>query len=166
MTAFPHAPHDHRACMEDTLAAAETLAKGRGEKLTKLRRRVLEIVLESHRPVGAYDVLGALAKDGTRPAPPTVYRALDFLRAQGFVHRIDSQSAFAACFAPAKAHRGYFLLCRGCGRAAEIGDAGLSAALESVSAEAGFMVEQETVEITGLCADCHNASSTIMVGAW
>ena len=119
--AFPHI-HDHRACMTATLAAAETLARTRGQRLTPLRRRVLEIVLESHRPTGAYDVLASLARDRTRPAPPTVYRALEFLLGQGFVHRIDSLSAFVGCFAPEKAHRSRFFLCLRCGRAAEIED--------------------------------------------
>ena len=159
-------PHDHAACKADTLATAEALAKDRGEKLTKLRRRVLEIVLESHRPMGAYDVLSELARDGTKPAPPTVYRALDFLRAQGFVHRIDSRNAFAACFAPGKPHRSHFLLCRACGQAAEIGDVSLDSALADAAGRAGFATEGETVEITGLCADCQKDSSTIAIGAW
>lgn len=165
MSTLPH-PHDHDACMADTLASAEQLAASRGEKLTKLRRRVLEIVLKSHRPMGAYDVLGALAKDGTKPAPPTVYRALDFLRAQGFVHRIDSQNAFAACFTPDRPHRSHFLLCRACGQAAEIEDRTLDEALAEASGRAGFTPESETVEITGLCAQCRNETSTIAVGAW
>jgi Fur family transcriptional regulator, zinc uptake regulator len=160
------AAHDHHACMADTLAAAEALAQSRGEKFTKLRRRVLEIVLESHRPAGAYDILGALARDGGKPAPPTVYRALDFLRTQGFVHRIDSLNAFAACFAPAKAHRSHFLLCRACGSASEIEDAALDSALAAAASRAGFTTKSETVEITGLCTDCDKASSTIAVGAW
>jgi Fur family transcriptional regulator, zinc uptake regulator len=159
-------PHDHRACMVDTLAAAESLAQGRGEKLTKLRRRVLEIVLESHRPAGAYDILGALARDGGKPAPPTVYRALDFLRTQGFVHRIDSLNAFVACFAPTKTHRSHFLLCRACGSAAEIEDTALDSAVAAAAARARFAAEHETVEITGLCTDCDNASSTIAITAW
>jgi len=158
--------HDHDACKADTLATAEQLAQSRGEKLTKLRRRVLEIVLESHRPMGAYDVLGALAKDGTKPAPPTVYRALDFLRTQGFVHRIDSRNAFAACFAPDRPHRSHFLLCRACGEAVEIDDPALDAALADASVRAGFTAEGETVEITGLCAECRNPSSAITVSAW
>jgi len=161
-----NASHDHRACMTDTLASAETLAKSRGEKLTPLRRRVLEIVLQSHRPMGAYDILGALARDGGKPAPPTVYRALDFLRAQGFVHRIDSLNAFAACFAPARAHRSHFFLCCGCGSVGEIEAPDLDAALAAAASKAGFKPENETVEITGLCADCDNASSTTAIGAW
>lgn len=158
-SAFPLSPHNHQACMRETLAEAEALAATRGERLTPLRRRVLEIVLESHRPVGAYDVLGALARDGARPAPPTVYRALDFLRAQGFVHRIDSRNAFVACFAPAKAHRCHFLLCHRCGRAAEIHDAALDQVLAETARRAGFAAERETVEIAGLCADCREDAS-------
>ena len=147
--------HDHRACMDATLLAAERL----GAKLTPLRRRVLEIVLESHKPVGAYDLLGHLARDGKRPAPPTVYRALDFLRGQGFVHRIDSLSAFVACFAPQKAHRSHFLLCRTCGRAAEIENPTLDGALEAAARALGFAPEHETVEITGKCRECANSAS-------
>jgi Fur family zinc uptake transcriptional regulator len=141
--------------MAATLAAAEAL----GGKLTPLRRRVLEIVLESHAPMGAYDVLAALTRDGARPQPPTVYRALDFLRAQGFVHRIDSLNAFAACFAPEKAHLGHFLLCRACGRAMEIDDPALDDALAGATRRAGFTAERETVEITGVCADCTSAET-------
>ncbi|HWA91335.1 MAG TPA: Fur family transcriptional regulator [Rhizomicrobium sp.] len=159
MSGFPHS-HDHAACMAETLAAAESLAKDRGERLTPLRRKVLEIVLSSHRPIGAYDVLAALAQGGTRPAPPTVYRALDFLCAQGFVHRIDSLSAFAACFAPEKAHRSHFLLCQVCGRAAEIDDPALDAALEAASRRTRFRASRETVEITGVCADCASVPDT------
>jgi len=137
------------------LLAAERL----GTTLTPLRRRVLEIVLESHKPVGAYDVLGHLARGGKRPAPPTVYRALDFLRAQGFVHRIDSRNAFVACFVPQTAHRSHFLLCRACGRAAEIENPMLDRALEAAAQAQGFAPEHETVEITGKCAECANSGS-------
>jgi Fur family transcriptional regulator, zinc uptake regulator len=151
--------HDHRACMDATLASAEALCRARGQRLTALRRRVLAIVLESHRPAGAYDVLAALGRDGTRPAPPTIYRALDFLRAQGFVHRIDSRNAFVGCFAPDKAHRGHFLLCRACSGAAEIEDPALDTALHEAAARAGFAAERETVELTGLCAACRKAAS-------
>jgi Fur family transcriptional regulator, zinc uptake regulator len=151
--------HDHRACMDATLAAADALSRDRGQALTALRRRVLAIVLQSHRPVGAYDVLAALGRDGTRPAPPTVYRALDFLRAQGFVHRIESRNAFVGCFAPDKGHRGHFLLCRACGAAREIDDPALDGALADAASRAGFAAERETVELTGLCAACRKAAS-------
>lgn len=156
-THFPKTAHDHQSCVEDALGAAQAIATQQHLRFTPLRRRVFEIVSQSHRPLGAYDVLEALGKvqaRRTRIAPPTVYRALDFLRAHGFVHRIDSLNAFVACFAPARPHRAYFFLCEECGCAAEIEDAGLSAALKDCAAIARFSVVRETVEIAGRCGDC------------
>jgi len=156
-TGFPNRPHDHARCVTTVLAAAEAMARTRRVRLTPLRRRVLEIVARGHRPFGAYDVLAELAKaepERARVAPPTVYRALDFLLAQGLIHRIDSRNAFVTCFAPERPHRAHFLLCEACGQATEIRDAALAKALEGTAAAAGFSILRETVEIAGRCADC------------
>lgn len=153
-TGFPQAAHDHTRCVRTALASADALAWRRGARFTPHRRRVLEIILGSHRPVGAYEVLEALREGRRKAAPPTVYRALDFLLRAGFIHRIDTLNAYVACFAPERRHRTHFLLCRTCGRAAEIEADGLGAAVERAAIEAGFVVERETVEIVGLCAAC------------
>lgn len=157
MSATAHAPHDHRHCMRETLAAADSLARRRGLRFTPTRRRVLEIIAASHRPMGAYDILDVLGEAGHRPAPPTVYRALEFLLREGFVHRIDTLNAYVACFAPQRRHRCHFLLCTGCGCVAEIEHGGLDRALALAAEAAGFAVERETVEIAGLCAACSGA---------
>jgi Fur family zinc uptake transcriptional regulator len=153
---FPPPRHDHAPCRREALQAAEAAARAQGLRLTPLRRAVLEIVAESHRPMGAYDILNKLAEAeaARRPAPPTIYRALDFLRGAGFVHRIDTLNAYMACFAPGHRHRSHFLLCRACGCAAEIEHGGLDAALAEAAKVAGFSAERETVEIAGLCAAC------------
>src|SRR5690606_29397539 len=104
-----HGQHDHRRCIADALDAAERVCAGRGARLTELRRRVLELVWQSHRPVGAYPLLAALGRDGHAPAPPTVYRALDFLQAQGLVHRIESRNAYVGCPHPETDHTGQLM---------------------------------------------------------
>lgn len=154
--AFPRPRHNHAPCMRDALAAADALARQRGLRFTPLRRHVLEIILGSHRPMGAYDILHAMgqARGAQKTAPPTVYRALDFLLREGFVHRIDTMNAFVACFEPERGHRAHFLLCRQCGCVAEIEDPALAVAVERAAADAGFTAERETVEIVGLCAGC------------
>ena len=156
----PHAPHDHGPCMRVARAAAVKLARRRGLRFTPLRWRVLEIILASHKPMGAYDILAELQRgaDGRKPAPPTVYRALDFLLAHGFVHRIDTLNAYMACFTPERRHRTHFLLCKACGCTAEIEDPALAAALARAAANAGFAAQRETVEIAGLCAACAEKS--------
>lgn len=151
---FARPRHDHAACLAHAVAEAERVCAARGARLTAIRRRVLEIVWEGHGPLGAYDILERLSAERRRIAPPTVYRALDFLTDQGLVHRIESSNAFVGCAQPGAPHRAHFLICGRCGDAAELDDAQLRGALARVAERAGFAVERETVELKGLCPKC------------
>ncbi len=151
--AFHH--HDHHLCVDQALAQAESLCQARGVRLTPLRSRVLELVWTSHQPLGAYQILDKLTAEGHKPAPPTVYRSLDFLLEQGLIHRIASQNAFVGCAHPEAAHVGYFLLCQGCGNAEEIADTeAIGRAIAGVARAQGFQVQTQTVELAGLCQHC------------
>ncbi len=155
----PHHPHDHSHCVSEALDAAEQLCARDGVRFTALRRRVLELVWQSHKPLGAYDVLDTLAReDGRRAAPPTVYRALDFLLEQGLVHRIASLNAFIGCSSPEHRHQGQFLICRLCHVAIELDQSVIHKAIADSARQVDFSVEGETVEITGLCAQCRAAA--------
>jgi Fur family transcriptional regulator, zinc uptake regulator len=148
-------PHDHSRCVSHALSEAEQLCARQGLRLTALRKRVLELVWASHKPLGAYDILAVLSEaDGRRAAPPTVYRALDFLLEHGLVHRIASLNAFIGCSHPEHAHQGQFLICRGCHAAIELEQASISDAIVAGAAGVGFAVEGQTVEVLGLCAGC------------
>ena len=156
--AFAGADHDHRRCIAAALAAATELCARRGARLTELRRRVLELVWRSHAPQGAYAILETLRRRGRRAAPPTVYRALEFLLAQGLIHRIASASAFVGCTAPGRPHAGHFLICSDCGATAEVDDSRVGSALRDSAAEVGFRVERQTIELSGHCPDCQDGS--------
>lgn len=148
------APHDHRACVSSALAAAEAACAERGARLTPLRRRALEILLESHKALGAYDLLERLAAEGLGDKPPVAYRALNFLTEQGFAHRIERLNAYIACTHPeaGEGHGAAFLICRDCGRVAEaLSD---KAPLGEDAQDAGFTVEDAVVEARGLCPQC------------
>ncbi|WFS18647.1 zinc uptake transcriptional repressor Zur [Pseudomonas sp. 905_Psudmo1] len=148
-------PHDHSRCVSHALAEAEAICARQGLRLTALRKRVLELVWASHKPLGAYDILGVLSdEDGRRAAPPTVYRALDFLLENGLVHRIASLNAFVGCSHPEYAHQGQFLICRSCHAATELEQPAISQAIVDGAAGVGFVVESQTVEVVGLCAGC------------
>lgn len=151
---FPHAEHDHAACIAHALEAAEAECRRRGARLTHIRRRVLELVWQSHAPVGAYTLLERLGHEGFCAAPPTVYRALEFLMAHGLIHRIERLNAFAGCSRPGIPHAGSFLLCTGCGMAVELEDPAIDAALAAAAARLGFSLTGQTVEADGLCPDC------------
>jgi Fur family zinc uptake transcriptional regulator len=144
--------HDHATCVEVALAAAEAACAEAGLRLTPTRRRVLALLLEQHRAVGAYDILDALRAEGRAARPPTAYRALDFLTAHGFVHRIERLNAFVACACPGQAHDPLFLICRGCDAVAEAQADARTVA--SPADAAGFAVERTVLEAEGLCPDC------------
>ncbi|MEX6500517.1 zinc uptake transcriptional repressor Zur [Pseudomonas zhanjiangensis] len=158
LTPLASRPHDHSRCVSQALAEAESICARQGVRLTALRKRVLELVWQSHKPLGAYDILAVLSEeDGRRAAPPTVYRALDFLLENGLVHRIASLNAFVGCNRPEHAHQGQFLICRQCHAAIELEQAAISQAIVAAAAAVGFSVDSQTVEVVGLCAGCQEA---------
>ena len=156
---FPDPAHDHGQCAVDAFSHAEKVCAGRGQKFTPIRRQVLGALLSSHRPLGAYEVIDELAKTMPRPAPITVYRALDFLMENGLVHRIESRNAFLAC-----AHNHdegavvAFLICEACGSVGEIPAAPLAQNFNEAARGTGFAPKLSVVEITGTCAHCQRTA--------
>lgn len=146
--------HDHALCLARTLAAAERVCGQRGGRLTPQRRRVLEVVAARHVAVGAYDIINALAEEGRRPAPISVYRALDFLVSRGLIHRVDSLSAFVLCASPGASHKAQFLICQRCRDIAELRSDAVNAAIGDGAAAVGFTVSSAAVEVSGLCRAC------------
>jgi Fur family zinc uptake transcriptional regulator len=150
-------PHRHEHCIHDALHSAEALCTERGVRLTAIRKRVLELVWASHQPLGAYAILDKLTAEGHKPAPPTVYRALEFLLEQGLIHRIASLNAFLGCVHPTQQHLACFFLCQRCGNAEELDDS--STLQQEITAHAqrlGFSVRQPILEVTGFCKHCQN----------
>jgi Fur family zinc uptake transcriptional regulator len=151
---FPTPQHNHAACVNAALSEAETYCRKQGLRLTQLRRRVLELVWHSHRPVGAYELLEQLEPANRRPAPPTVYRSLDFLLRHKLIHRIDSLNAFIGCNRPGHTHDAQFFICNQCGEAAELIDPKIERAVSRDAERLGFDIEKQTVEISGICRRC------------
>lgn len=134
-----------------------------GLRLTAQRRQVLDVLLASHVPVTAYEIMDRIGAAGRRPSPISVYRALDFLVANRFAHRIESRNAFLACAhghepeAEGRDPMLVFLLCEACGAAAEAEPPALAAAIAAIAAGAGFEVSSAVLELRGLCARCRAA---------
>jgi Fur family transcriptional regulator, zinc uptake regulator len=152
-------PHDHRACRGQALAAVNAACAARRLRLTPARAFVLETLLESHRAMTAYELLEKLAAAGLGSQPPVAYRALDFLVANGFAHRIERLGAFAACTCGGADHNAAFLVCRGCRRVAETALKRPARGLVAEAAAAGFAIEQTVIEAEGLCARCREAAA-------
>lgn len=155
------AAHNHEICVLDAVAAAESRCARLGVRLTDLRRRVLELVWSSHKPITAYELLDMLRQDHRSAAPPTVYRALDFLLEHGLIHRIEVLNAFIGCPDPEHAHRGMFLICNQCRRVDEVPEsAPFRRAIRQEAERLHFAVRATMVEVIGLCADCSAMQGT------
>lgn len=150
--------HDHDACVDEALASAEALCSQERLRLTPVRRRVLEILLEEHTALGAYDVLDRLRAEDLGSQPPAAYRALDFLVQHGLAHRIERLNAYCACTHPGEEHTPAFLICRECGAVAETRADPASGMLGRAAEAAGFDIERAVVEAEGLCPNCRHAA--------
>ncbi len=139
------------------MAEVEQRCRQRGLRLTPTRRRVLELIVQADGPVKAYELLDQLKSEQPRAAPPTVYRALDFLLDNHFIHRLESLNAFVCCFHPSESHHGQFLICDGCQSVTEMHDTTLSGQLKLAAEHERFHPTRQVLEIYGLCADCHGA---------
>jgi Fur family zinc uptake transcriptional regulator len=153
-SAAAHAAHVHAHDAHGFVSSVAATCEARGLRLTPLRLRVLELVAEASKPVKAYDLLDRLKDGSGLAAPPTVYRALDFLLEHGFIHKLESINAFVGCHHPGEAHQVPFLICDACSSAVEVCDEGVSALLSQQAKARGFKPAAQTLEVHGLCAAC------------
>jgi len=145
---------------DDRIALAESLCGGRGARLTLHRRHILELLWEHGRPMGAYELIEALRHREARPiGPPTVYRALGFLMAQGLVSKIESSNAYVPCANPAQRHDCMFFVCSSCGASAELEDPRVERLLAEDADVLGFRLSRRIVEVQGMCRQCVEAGA-------
>ena len=153
--AFKLRKHEHSHCIESAMDRAEQICADKAVRLTSLRKRVLELVWQSHAPVKAYDILEELRGDKYSSAPPTVYRALEFLQENGLVHKIESLNAYYGCSAEEAQHSPQFLICEDCGDVAEVSQQqSLEEKISELAKQAGFKIKDQVIEIKGVCANC------------
>lgn len=136
------------------LRRAEELCRSQGARLTKQRRTVLELVCASNTPLSAYEILDRMRDSIRNPAPPTVYRALDFLLEHGLVHKLESLHAFIGCTHPDHPHASQFLICADCGEVSELENEAVMQSLESAAKTTGFETKRPVIEVWGTCAQC------------
>ncbi len=149
-----HAHHPHHYDAKGFVRAVEHASEERGLRLTPLRREVLELIASTRKPIKAYDLLDLLREKHGNAAPPTVYRALDFLLQNGFIHKLESINAFVSCHHPADEHQVPFLICDTCSSAEEVCDERVAELIEIQAKALGFRPQAQTLEVHGTCKHC------------
>lgn len=149
----PH-EHSHAISWEETLKVSQDVCERRGVRLTPLREKVLHLIWQAKKPAGAYELLDRLKVDKKKAAPPTIYRALEFLLEQGLIHRIDSMNAFVACSKAHYKHLGHFLICECCGTVIEVDDKRVNGLIYQGANHKGFKPKKQVLEVHGVCETC------------
>lgn len=153
--------HDHKQCIDSAIDVAEHLCNIRGVQLTPIRLKVLELILNSHKAVKAYDLLDQIKPINDAAKPSTVYRALDFLLEQGLIHRVESLNAFVGCHRSASEHEQLLLICKVCNNVEERPALAVLFALNADLELADFLPQRKTLEIHGLCRDCRKSLQAV-----
>lgn len=137
------------------VSLATALCLERGERMTKSRRRVLELLWRAKRPLTAYELIEVMSADTGRPVgPPTVYRALEFLAAQGLISKIQSRNAYAPRLHPERPSTSMFYVCEDCGESSELEDPYIERLLSKNAGALSFTMTRPIIEIEGKCANC------------
>lgn len=144
----------NNAALSDVLQRAEALCRERGVRLTEQRKAVLRLLCASDKPLSAYELLDRMREVVNNPAPPTVYRALDFLLEQGLAHKLESLHAYVGCAHPEHPHASQFLICDDCGEVSELEDPSVAKSLKAAGKAIGFRTKRPVVELLGTCAQC------------
>ena len=150
-----HHVHDADAYVHQVERACEA----RGLNLTPIRATALRLIADAGRPMKAYELLDKMKATHEGAAPPTVYRALDFLLEHGFAHKLSSINAYVGCHHPGgEAHAVPFLICDRCHSATELEDDSIVSALDASARALGFAPQAQTLEVHGVCAECAKAA--------
>lgn len=148
-----HTAHCHSRA--ERLAEADALVTHRGARFTTMRRATYDFLLQQKAPLSAYDILARLeTRLNKKLAPPTVYRALDFLMEHGLIHRLETNNTYLTCDHPAEAHESFYLVCTACGATQEVDDHAIGDLLEAKARALGFKPGRQVIEVQGLCARC------------
>ena len=148
--------HDHVSCIKTALDRAENICKKKDVRLTRLRKKILELIWQNHAPLGAYELMDMLqaASDRDRVAPPTVYRCLDFLLEQGLIHKVHSLNAYIGCNSPLQRHNDALFICAECGYTDEVHSSTIQQAINLSASQNRFSVQTQVLEVLGLCERC------------
>lgn len=148
--------HNHDHCIESALAHAEKRCRERGARFTPIRRKVLQLIWESHQAAKAYDLLDRIKPFDRGATPMTIYRALQFLQDQGFIHRVETLNAFVGCSHMEHQHQHeiMLLICESCQQIEERPAPNMIEMMHEEIANSSFHAKRSTIEIYGTCHSC------------
>lgn len=147
--------------VESLVLRAHQICAQKGARFTSIREKVFRLLAGTHSGVGAYELLEQLKETEPAAKPATIYRALEFLTEQGFIHKIESSNAFMLCHHFDHHHPAQLLICQQCGHVTELHSNLLFKEFSHLADERGFKIQQQTIEARGLCKDCQKSAADV-----
>ncbi|MFI1354145.1 Fur family transcriptional regulator [Streptomyces sp. NPDC020898] len=124
-------------------------------RMTRQRLAILRALAGCQDFVSAQELHALLVADAQSIGLTTVYRALRDLETEGGVDVVrDEAGGRLYRRRPDDGHR-HYLICRCCGSSRPVDSEVVEAWADRIATDTGFAAVQHTVELTGLCTDCH-----------
>jgi Fur family transcriptional regulator, zinc uptake regulator len=139
---------------ETLVNRARTICEQNGARFTSIREKVFRLLANLNGGIGAYELLEQLKQTEPAAKPATVYRALEFLTEQGFIHKIESSNAFLLCHHFGQHHPAQLLICDQCNNVTELHSSVLQDEFNRQAVLQGFVITHQTIEAHGLCKSC------------
>ncbi len=136
--------------------AALELVRDAGQRYTRQRRRLVDLLAAAGRPVSLPQIL----RDGRELKQSSVYRNLADLEQAGVVRRVASDDEYGRYeLAEELTGHHHHLICSSCGRMSDVDlpqgvEKQLDVALDRLARKAGFASVVHRLDLVGLCRDC------------
>jgi Fur family ferric uptake transcriptional regulator len=128
--------------------------KSTGLKATLPRLKILEIFQKgAQRHMTAEDVFRVLLQEHSDIGLATVYRVLTQFEQAGILCRSNFESGKAVYELNEGKHHDHFI-CTGCGKVEEFFDADIEKRQQSVAKAKGWVIQDHSMALYGLCAQC------------
>ena len=147
----------------NTLPSPAVALHEAGYKFTDQRRRVLDVLRNSHDHPTVEDLYARLRGRGERVSMGTIYRTVELLEKIGLVRKINlgDRNRYEILESQSDRKHHYHLVCKKCGKIMDISEDMMTAhakSLEELVTEVGeihgFQVSGHHFRIFGICRNC------------
>jgi Fur family transcriptional regulator, ferric uptake regulator len=141
--------------LSDTAWQEQVFAAMRSEsqRFTIPRRQIIGWIAERTAPFSAEALVEAMAARNEGIGRSTVYRTVDWLRAEGWLGRVGGEAGEHTYARTLPGHH-HHAVCTQCGHTLVVSGCAAVEALSKALAQQGFTVSGHTLEIFGTCQQC------------
>jgi len=132
--------------------------KGSGQRITRQRRVIVEVLLGVDRALEPIEVYDLGRKSFPNLGLVTVYRTLENLEKLGLLQKVHQPQGCNKYIKSADGHQ-HLLICTSCGKAVFFDGFNLEQQFEKVSSELDFCIDDHWLQLFGVCSQCQSKAN-------